>query len=82
MENEMNRTFAAVIVATSLATPAIAQSWDPDLPSGNVGPAPYGANVGGFSTYRHSHKGFRAHAQAYRHHGARSRRSDGLRNKW
>jgi hypothetical protein len=80
MENEMSKFFAAMIVATSLATPALAQSWDPDLPSGNVGPAPYGAHVGGFRAW-HSHKGFSAHAQAYRHHGARSRRSGGLHDK-
>jgi hypothetical protein len=75
----MIKVLAAVVLATSLATPVFAQSWDPDLPSGNVGPSPYGAHRGGFSVYRHSHRGFSAHAQAFRHHGARSHR---LRDKF
>jgi hypothetical protein len=70
----MHRFLAAMILTASLAPPAFAQSRDPDLPSGKVGPAPYGADVSDFSIYRHGRGGLSAYA---RHHGAIPPRPDG-----
>ena len=36
----INRFLAAMAVATALGSPALAQSYDPDLGTGNVAPAP------------------------------------------
>src|SRR5258708_1635053 len=36
----INRFLAAMAVATAISSPALAQSYDPDLGTGNVAPAP------------------------------------------
>ena len=40
MEMEMNRFLAVLALASLVATPALAQSYDPDLGMGNIAPAP------------------------------------------
>jgi len=59
MEMEMNKFIAAVALATLVATPALAQSYDPDLGTGNIAPAPYAAA---------QTEGFQAMAQAPRYY--------------
>ena len=56
----MNKFIAAVALATLVATPALAQSYDPDLGTGNIAPAPYAA--------AQTTEGFQAMAQAPRHY--------------
>jgi hypothetical protein len=42
MENvAMNKLFAAVAVAVAIASPALAQSYDPSVGSGNIAANPY-----------------------------------------
>ena len=52
----MNKFIAAVALATLVATPALAQSYDPDVGTGNIAPAPYAA--------AQAADGFQAMAQA------------------
>jgi hypothetical protein len=79
---KMNKFLAAIAVATVVgSTPALAQSWDPDVGSGNIAPAPYGENLNGSNIYQHSRRGFGARAQAFHRHPARSHRSDVIRGK-
>lgn len=40
MKMNINRFLAAMAIATAIGSPAIAQSYDPDLGTGNVAPAP------------------------------------------
>jgi hypothetical protein len=40
MKMNINRFLAAMAIATALGSPALAQSYDPDLGTGNVAPAP------------------------------------------
>ncbi|WP_068022377.1 hypothetical protein [Rhodoplanes sp. Z2-YC6860] len=61
----MKKLFATVALVTVLATPALAQSWDPDVGSGNIAPAPYGESQNGSSIYQN--EGFNARAEAPRH---------------
>jgi hypothetical protein len=63
----MKKLFATVALVTVLATPALAQSWDPDVGSGNIAPAPYGESQNGSSVYQN--EGFNARAEAPRHMG-------------
>ena len=70
----MNRFLIGVGLAVLITFPAVAQSWDPDIGSGNIAPAPYGQNLNGSSIYQHSRRGFRARAQAPRRRGARFHR--------
>jgi hypothetical protein len=77
----MNRFLIAIALATLVAAPALAQSWDPDVGSGNIAPAPYGENFNGSNIYQHSRNGFRARAQAPHRHSARSHRSHVIRDK-
>jgi hypothetical protein len=67
MEMKMKRLIAIVAVAASLASPALAQSWDPDVGSGNIAPPPYGLRQSGSGTYENDHAGFAARAKAPRH---------------
>jgi hypothetical protein len=71
MEMEMNKFIAAVALATLVATPALAQSYDPDLGTGNIAPAPYAA--------AQTTDGFQAMAQAPRHY-APARESSALKS--
>lgn len=68
----MNKFFAAVALATLVGTPALAQSYDPDVGTGNIAPAPYVA--------AQATEGFQAMAQAPRHYapalGASAPQSD------
>jgi hypothetical protein len=80
MEIKMNRFLAAMAIALAVgSSPVLAQSWDPDVGSGNIAPAPYGETNTGASIYQHDSRGFNAHAQAPRG-GARFDRRDELRN--
>src|SRR3981081_3766106 len=40
MKMNINRFLAAMALATAISSPALAQSYDPDLGTGNVAPAP------------------------------------------
>jgi hypothetical protein len=71
MEMEMNRFFTVLALATLVTTPALAQSYDPDLGTGNIAPAPYVATQAG--------DGFQAMAQAARHY-APARESSALKS--
>jgi hypothetical protein len=51
MEMDMNRFLAAMAVATLLGSPAVAQSYSPDLGTGNVAPAPYAGTAAGGNAY-------------------------------
>jgi hypothetical protein len=71
METDMKMLLSTIALVTVLATPALAQAWDPDVGSGNIAPAPYGENLNGSSIYQND--GFNARAQAprratHRHH--------------
>jgi hypothetical protein len=74
MEIHMNRFLAAMAIAVAVgSTPAMAQSWDPDVGSGNIAPAPYGETLNGASRAQHGHAGFNAFAQAPGRYVARHR---------
>ena len=75
----MKKILAAVALATLVAAPALAQSWDPDVGSGNIAPAPYGQNLNGANIYQHSRRGFSALARAPHRRAATSHRSDAIR---
>ena len=66
----MKKLLLTIGIVTVMATPALAQSWDPDVGSGNIAPAPYGEYANGASIYQH--RGFNARAEAprrvFRHH--------------
>ena len=77
----INRFLAAMAIATVIGSPALAQSWDPDVGSGNIAPAPYGETDTGASIYEHDGRGFDAHAEAPRrsakvYHSNKSRASN------
>ena len=77
----MNRFLAAMAFAIAVgSTPALAQSWDPDVGSGNIAPPPYGETETGASIYQHDGSGFGAYGQAAPrrmapHHAAKLHRS-------
>jgi len=60
----MKKLLATVALVTVLATPALAQAWDPDVGSGNIAPPPYGETENGASIYQND--GFNARAEAPR----------------
>jgi hypothetical protein len=66
----MKHLIAAVALATLIASPAMAQSWNPSVGSGNTVPAPYGLTENGYNKLN----GVDTFAQAPRHH-VMSRRS-------
>jgi hypothetical protein len=67
MEIHMNRFLAAMAFAVTVgSTPALAQSWDPDVGSGNTAPAPYGETASGASIYQNDGRASNAFAQASR----------------
>ena len=68
----MKKILVIVALAASLASPALAQSWDPDVGSGNIAPPPYGLNENGSSIYQGG-RGFSAHAEARRHFASHHR---------
>ena len=72
----MNKFIAAVALASLVATPALAQSYDPDIGTGNIAPAPYAA--------AQTTEGFQAMAQAPRHYaparGSSALQSDVVRD--
>jgi len=67
----INRFLAAMALATAIGSPAVAQSYDPDLGTGNVAPAPM---------YSYAASGADAFAQAPRaqvkHNRSELNRSD------
>lgn len=64
----MKKLLVIAAMAASLATPAIAQSWDPDVGSGNIAPPPAGLRANGSSIYQGGgYGGYSARAQALRH---------------
>jgi opacity protein-like surface antigen len=65
MEMKMRKILVIAALAASIATPALAQSWDPDVGSGNIAPPPYGENENGSSIYQGG--GYSARAEAPRH---------------
>jgi hypothetical protein len=58
---KMHRFLAVMALASLVTTPALAQSYDPDIGSGNIAPAPYAA--------AQTTEGFQAMAQAPRYYG-------------
>jgi hypothetical protein len=58
MKMNINRFLAAMALATAISSPALAQSYDPDLGTGNVAPAP--------TAYADTASGANAFAQAPR----------------
>jgi hypothetical protein len=70
MEMKMKRLFAIAAMAALLASPAIAQSWNPDAGSGNIAPPPYGLRENGASIYQGRYS---ARAQAPRHYAPHRR---------
>jgi hypothetical protein len=70
----INRFLAAMALATAIGSPALAQSYDPDLGTGNVAPAP--------TAYADTTPGANAFAQApraeVRHHRSELNRSDAV----
>src|SRR5882757_1511817 len=67
MEIKMNRFLAAMALTIAIgSTPVLAQSWDPEVGSGNIAPAPYGETSTGASVYEHGGRGFDARAEAPR----------------
>ena len=77
----MKKLLSTIALVTVIATPALAQSWDPDVGSGNIAPAPYGENLNGSSVYQND--GFNAQAEAPRqmrraHHAAKTKVSDSV----
>jgi hypothetical protein len=75
MEMKMKKVLVIVALAASLASPALAQSWDPDVGSGNIAPPPYGLNENGSSIYQRDDGGYSARAEAPRHYTARRHES-------
>jgi opacity protein-like surface antigen len=73
MEMKMKKILVIAALAASLASPALAQSWDPDVGSGNIAPPPYGQNENGSSIYQGGHRGYSARAEAPRHFAAHRR---------
>jgi hypothetical protein len=72
-ENNVKRFIAAMAFAVIAGcSPALAQSWDPDVGSGNIVPPPYGLTLNGASMAQHdgtydAERGHhRAHAKAPR----------------
>jgi hypothetical protein len=74
MKMNINRFLAAMAIATALGSPALAQSYDPDLGTGNVAPAP--------TSYVDTMPGINAFAQAPRaevkHNRSELNRSDAV----
>jgi hypothetical protein len=65
---------AAVALATLVASPALAQSWDPAVGSGNTTPAPYGLTIDGYNKLNgNDDRAVDAFAQAPRRHAASKR---------
>jgi opacity protein-like surface antigen len=73
MEMKLKKILVIAALAASLASPALAQSWDPDVGSGNIAPPPYGQNENGSSIYQGGHRGYSARAEAPRHFAAHRR---------
>jgi len=63
----MKKLLAIAALAASLASPAIAQSWNPDVGSGNIASPPYGLRENGSSIYQGGDNGYSARAQTPRH---------------
>lgn len=63
----MKKALLIAALAASLASPALAQSWDPNVGSGNIAPAPYGETENGASIYQGGNAGYAARAEAPRH---------------
>jgi hypothetical protein len=76
MKMNINR-FLAMAIVTAIGTPALAQSYDPDLGTGNVAPAP--------TSYVDTMPGANAFAQAPRaeakHYRSELNRSDAVVNE-
>jgi hypothetical protein len=61
----MNRFLAAMAIATLVgSSPVLAQSFDPDVGSGNIVAGPSGETDNGASIYEHDGRGFNARAEA------------------
>lgn len=48
----MKKLLSTIAIVVAIATPALAQSWDPDVGSGNVAPPPAGETLSGASIYQ------------------------------
>jgi hypothetical protein len=74
MKMNINRFLAAMAFVTAIGSPALAQSYDPDLGTGNVAPAP--------TSYVDTAPGINAFAQApraeYKHNRSELNRSDAV----
>lgn len=67
----MKKLIAALVVSAAMATPALAQSYNPDMGTGNVGPAPYtGVYGGGYRAFAYSPAPY---WRAWHHHHYRHR---------
>lgn len=64
----MKTLIAIAALAVSLASPAIAQSWNPDVGSGNIAPPPYGLRENGSNILQGGSGGSSASAQGPRHY--------------
>ena len=53
----MKNLVTAIALATLVASPAFAQSYDPDLGTGNIAPAPYAQTVSGASAFAQAPRG-------------------------
>jgi hypothetical protein len=80
MEMNMKMLFAALAVAAAVATPAFAQSYNPNFGSGNIVPH-YGYRYGG--GYRAYHGGYGAYARGgYGHRTYNSGHYRSYRRGW
>jgi len=64
----MRKLLAIAATAASLASSAMAQSWDPHVGSGNIASPPHGLRDNGSSIYQGGYDGYSARAQAPRHY--------------
>ncbi|WP_068028936.1 hypothetical protein [Rhodoplanes sp. Z2-YC6860] len=62
----MKKLLAIAVVVASLGSSAIAQSWNPDVGSGNIAHPPYGLRENGSSIYQGGSDGYLARAQTSR----------------
>ena len=62
----MRKLLAVAAIAASFTAPAIAQSWNPDVGSGNISPPPYGLRENGSSIRQGGADGYFARAQNLR----------------
>jgi hypothetical protein len=66
MKMNINRFLAAMAIATAISSPALAQSYDPDLGTGNVAPAPvaYADTTAGANAFAQAPRPVAKHTQS------------------